>query len=139
MAKEEQIERIVIDSAGGIMGRIASYAAKQALLGRKVEIVNCEDSIISGKKNAVLATYHSKLSRGGTAQKGPFISRTAEGIFKRAVRGMLPWSRSRGREAFKRVRCHAKIPGELESAEKLNFKVEFNKPYITVRELLRLI
>jgi large subunit ribosomal protein L13 len=137
--EKEKHDMVVIDAADGIMGRIASYAAKQALLGKKVEIVNCDDSMISGRKNTVIATYHSKLSKGGTAQKGPFIARTAEGIFKRAVRGMLPWSKARGREVFKRVRCYAGVPAELESAEKINFKAEFKNPYITIKDLLKFI
>jgi len=30
------------------MGRLASFAAKEALLGQKVVIVRCEDLVISG-------------------------------------------------------------------------------------------
>jgi large subunit ribosomal protein L13 len=135
----EKEEKIVIDAADGIMGRIATYAAKQALLGKKVDIVNCSKSIISGKKNVLIETYHAKIARGGTAQKGPFIARTPEGIFKRSVRGMLPWSKARGREAFKRVKCYEAIPDNLVSAEKLSFKEEFYKPHITINELLKYI
>ena len=72
----EKEEKIVIDASDGIMGRIASYAAKQILLGKNVYIVNCEETLISGKKNAVINTYKAKLAKGGTAQKGPYIPRT---------------------------------------------------------------
>jgi large subunit ribosomal protein L13 len=137
--KDDKSERIIIDATDGIMGRIASYAAKQALLGKKVMIVNCSETMISGRKHAVVAVYHAKISRGGTAQKGPYIARTAEGIFKRSIRGMLPWSRTRGREAFKRVMCYSKVPAELASAEKINFKEDFSKPFILMKDLLRLI
>lgn len=139
MAEKENTGKVVIDAANGIMGRIASYAAKQALLGKNVEIVNCNDTMISGKPHAVVASYAAKIARGGTAQKGPYIGRTPEGIFKRAVRGMLPWSKTRGREAFKRVKCYADVPASLESEKKLSFKEDFNKPYITMKEMLKLI
>jgi large subunit ribosomal protein L13 len=130
-------DKIVIDSTDGIMGRIASYAAKQALLGKTIDIVNCEKVLISGKKNAVIATYKAKSARGGTAQKGPYISRTVEGIFRRTVRGMLPWSKARGREAFKRVRCHVGVPQEFQNSKKINFNAEFNKPFVVLKDLLR--
>jgi large subunit ribosomal protein L13 len=135
----EKIETIIIDANDGLMGRIASFAAKQALLGKHVFIVNCENAMISGKKNVVVQTYLEKLARGGTAQKGPYIKRTTDGIFRRAVRGMLPWSKSRGREAFKRIKCYSGVPSELQSSEKINFKKPFYTPYITLKELLKLI
>lgn len=131
-------EQIIIDANGGIMGRIATFAAKQLLLGKKIAVVNCENALISGKKYAVVNTYKQKLSRGGTAQKGPYISRTPAGIFRRAVRGMLPWDTARGKEAFKRLRCYAGIPNDL-NGEKLSFKEEFYKPHITIKELLKLV
>ena len=139
MAKEEKRDHVVIDAKDGIMGRIASYAAKQVLLGKKVDIVNCEETMISGKKNVLVSTYHAKIARGGTAQKGPFIKRTSEGIFKRAVRGMLPWSRSRGREAFRRVKCYSDVPAELMNSEKVSFKTSFYKPYVVLKDLVKLI
>lgn len=135
----EKEDKIVIDANDGLMGRIASFAAKQALLGKKISIVNCENVKISGKKNAVVNTYHAKIAKGGTAQKGPYIPRTAEGLFRRAVRGMLPWSKARGREALKRVKCYEGIPAEFEKAEKISFRAEFYKPFITLKELVKLI
>lgn len=135
----EAKDKLVIDADEGLMGRIASFAAKQALLGKTISIVNCEKSIISGRKNTVVNTYKAKLAKGGTAQKGPYIKRTSEGIFKRAVRGMLPWSKTRGREAFKRVKCYEGVPSEFEKAEKIGFKKEFYNPFITLKDLLKLI
>lgn len=131
-------DEIIIDADGGIMGRIATFAAKQLLLGKKVTIINCNNAIISGKKHAVVNTYKKKFSRGGTAQKGPYIPKTPDGLFRRTVRGMLPWDTARGREAFKRLRCYSESPENLKG-EKLTFKKEFYKPNITVKELLKLV
>ena len=42
--------QIVIDATNATMGRLASYVAKQALLGKQIAIVNSEKAIITGNK-----------------------------------------------------------------------------------------
>jgi len=133
------MDNVVIDANDGIMGRIAAFVAKQALLGKQVSIVNCENVMISGKRKVLVETYKEKIAKGGTAQKGPYISRTPEGIFKRAIRGMLPWSKSRGREAFRRIKCYVGIPKEFENSEKISFKQEFTTPFVLLKDLVKLI
>jgi len=135
----EKIDQVVIDANDGIMGRISAFAAKQSLLGKQVSIVNSENVMISGKRKVLIETYKAKIARGGTAQKGPYISRTVEGIFKRSIRGMLPWSKSRGREAFRRIKCYTGIPKEFENAEKVSFKQEFTTPFVLLKDLVKLI
>ena len=39
---------IVIDARGHLLGRLASFVAKEALMGQKVLIVRAEDIVISG-------------------------------------------------------------------------------------------
>ena len=133
------MDKIVIDANDGIMGRIAAFVAKQALLGKQVSIVNCENVMISGKRQVLVETYKAKIAKGGTAQKGPYISKTVEGIFKRAIRGMLPWSKARGREAFRRIKCYIGIPKEFENSEKISFKQEFTNPFVLLKDLVKLI
>ena len=43
----------VIDGKGAILGRLASYAAKEALKGEEIVILNCEEVIISGNKQMI--------------------------------------------------------------------------------------
>ena len=45
---------IIIDATDAALGRMATFAAKQALNGKKVIILNSEDAIITGKKHAIL-------------------------------------------------------------------------------------
>ena len=66
---------IIIDGKNAILGRIASYAAKEALKGEEIVIVNCENVIITGSKQDVKEDYLEKRGRVGSAQKGPKISR----------------------------------------------------------------
>merc|ERR1712224_642848 len=39
---------VVIDARGHLMGRLASFVAKEALNGQKVVVVRCEELVISG-------------------------------------------------------------------------------------------
>jgi len=109
----------VIDGKGIVLGRIASYAAKESLKGEDIAIVNCNDVIITGNRERIKEDFNIKRGRIGSSQKGPKHPRDPEKIVKRAIRGMLPEHRwGRGRVAMKRIKCYNKIPKELEK-EKL--------------------
>jgi len=130
---------IVIDATGAAIGRIATYAAKQALYGKKVFVINCSDAVITGKQHAILDVYKAKISRGGYAQKGPYIPRTIEKLMKRTIRGMLPWNITRGREALKRIKCFSWAPEEYSKHEKIITFKKAKQPYITLSKLIDLI
>jgi large subunit ribosomal protein L13 len=104
---------MIIDATDLIMGRLATFAAKQALLGNKIDIVNCENAVVSGSKQKVIAHYHHKTNRG-TPEFGPFISRMPDRFLRRAIRGMLPHKKSRGKDAFENVMCYIGVPKEME-------------------------
>ncbi len=107
---------LVIDAKDAILGRVAAYAAKQALLGQEVRIVNAEKAIVSGAKQLVLAEVKRKRAMG-VPRKGPFYSRLPDRYFRRVIRGMLPYKKARGREAHKRVLCYIGVPPELADKE----------------------
>ena len=108
---------MIIDGNNLILGRLASFAAKKLLLGESVEVVNCEEAVITGTKETILTRFKEKMNRTHPF-KGPFFIRSADGIVKRTIRGMLPFGQSRGREAFKRLRCYTGVPEKLKK-EKL--------------------
>ncbi len=112
---------IIIDATNTILGRLASYAAKQALQGNKVVIVNCEKAYISGSKSNVFEDYLNRLERG-TYKKGPFLHRMPDKIVRRAVRGMLPYKKATGREAYKRVICYVGVPEEYKNIKPVELK-----------------
>src|SRR3989344_6560752 len=105
---------MIIDAKDMILGRLGSYAAKQALLGNRIDIVNCEESVVSGKKQAVLQQYIRRIDRKAPG-KGPYLYRRPDMFVRRTIRGMLPFKRSRGRDVFKNVRCHIGVPENLRS------------------------
>jgi large subunit ribosomal protein L13 len=104
---------MIIDATNMIAGRIASFAAKQALLGEKVDIINCEKAVISGRKEDVLHKYWYRGRDMGGPVKGPFLSRMPDRFVRRIVRGMIPLDRTRGKEAYKRVMCYIGVPEEF--------------------------
>src|SRR3989344_9168599 len=128
---------IIIDAAGGILGRIASYAAKQSLYGRSIKIVNCNDAMITGDKKMILEKYKASRRRGGAAMNGPHFPKHPERIMKRTVRGMLSYTQGRGLEAFKRVMCYNEVPAELQGKDKITLKREIKVKAIKLSELCR--
>jgi large subunit ribosomal protein L13 len=113
------ISKIVIDAKDTILGRLASYAAKQALLGKEVIIVNCNDIAIAGNRDNILKEYLIMRQKDGSNLRGPFFPKVPEKIMKRTIRGMLKYKKGRGEQAFDKITCYNKVPAELESATKV--------------------
>ncbi|GAA0655444.1 50S ribosomal protein L13 [Salarchaeum japonicum] len=95
---------VVVDAGDCILGRVASNVADLALEGESVAVVNAEEAVITGNKEATFATYRKRAELG--SDSGPYYPKRPDGIFKRAVRGMLPYKQDRGREAFENVRIY---------------------------------
>jgi large subunit ribosomal protein L13 len=102
----------IIDADGLILGRLASHVAQRLLAGDEVIIVNAEKALVTGGKDDVIAHFRHKRDVGG-ARKGPLYPRTPHMMLKRTVRGMLPYYKPRGREAYKRLKVHISVPREL--------------------------
>ena len=108
----------IIDGKGIVLGRLASYVAKEALKGEEFAIVNCEEILITGNKKTTQREFFEKRSRFGHSQKGPKHPATSIKIVKRTIRGMVPNFRiGRGREAFKRIKCYVGVPPEFQGKE----------------------
>jgi len=106
----------IIDATDLILGRMAGYAAKLALNGEKVAVVNCEKAVISGSKKDVMEKMNMRRNIGDPFH-GPYYPRMPDRLVRRAIRGMLPWAKPRGREAFRRVMCYIGVPREFENNE----------------------
>jgi large subunit ribosomal protein L13 len=65
------------------------------------------------------------------------VPKSPERLLKRMIRGMLPWDRTRGVEAWKRLICHVGNPGEVKDAKKLNIKKPFK--YMTLEEVCKIL
>ena len=132
-------EQIVIDAKDSVLGRIASYAAKQALFGKNVIIVNCNYALLTGRRNMILDQYSHMRSRGRGAQKGPIIPRVAEKLMKRTIRGMLEYTQKRGEAALDRIMCYNETPKEFESAKKISLVRDLKIKTVTLKEIAKII
>jgi large subunit ribosomal protein L13 len=107
----------VIDGDGLLLGRMASIVARRAMSGEEIAIVNAEKTVISGSRARVLTNYGQKRHRG-SREGGPFFPRRPDHIVKRTIRGMLPYKRSVGSDAFRRVRIYVGVPVEFAGSER---------------------
>lgn len=127
----------IIDGKGAILGRLASFVAKEALKGEEIIILNCEEVIVTGRTKRIQKDFQTKRERFGSSQKGPKYLKASERIVKRTIRGMLPEHRfGRGREAYKRIKCYNKIPKEFEEKEKISMKENKNK-FLELKQIFR--
>ena len=128
----------MIDGKGMILGRLASYVAKEAMKGEEIAVVNCQDVIVTGSKKNIQEKFLEKRTKVGSGQKGPKHSRSNERIVKRTIRGMVGNHRKgRGKETFGRIKCYEGIPKELETLKKVNLKQKEKNKSIKVKEIYK--
>jgi LSU ribosomal protein L13P len=105
---------VVVDARDCILGRVASNVAERALDGERVAVVNAERAVITGRRGDTMDVYRTRAQLG--SDSGPYYPKRPDGIFKRAIRGMVPHEKKRGREAFERVRVYVGNPYEDQDA-----------------------
>lgn len=130
------MEKIIIDAAGAAFGRLCSFAAKQALGGKEVIVVNSEKAIISGDKLGNIKKYSNLRKKGGHSLKGPKYSRIPYKMLKRGIRGMLPDHKAGiGKEAFKRIKCYDGFPKEFQGQEIIRVEIKKYRESIELKDL----
>jgi len=128
----------VIDGTNAVLGRLASYVAKQLLLGKIVAVANCNKVIITGNPVKTQADYTQKILRGGSNFKGPFFPKQPFRIVKRTIRGMIPYRKGRGQTAMDNIRCYDNAPAEFKDAKPIKTTTP-QTTFITLEKLRRLI
>lgn len=133
---------MIIDATDLILGRMASFVAKRLLEGEQVTIVNAERAVISGRRKATLDGYDAWLEIRNLVnpRKGPFHFRRPDDLVRRTVRGMLPFDKPRGRDAYRRLRVHVGVPPEfrgrkLESVPGASLERLGTKRFIRIAEI----
>lgn len=132
-----------IDGSNLIAGRLATYAAKQALLGDNIKIVNAQKVILTGKKEIILKKFQHRRSLG-KPQKGPFFHRNPDRLLRRMIRGMVPYHQSKGKSAYQRVMCYVGVPDffkdkKFETLSLAQLSKTKSVRYISLGELSKLI
>jgi len=140
------LSTVVIDASNLILGRMASHVAKRLLAGERIVIVNAEKAVISGSKKSIVEEYKDHVlakRRLKDPEKGPKKIRRPDLIVKLTVRGMLPYKKPRGLEAYKRLKVYIGVPREYEGSPMIKVeeadasKLSLRK-FMTVGELAAL-
>ncbi|MCC7552345.1 50S ribosomal protein L13 [Candidatus Micrarchaeota archaeon] len=132
---------IVIDGKDMILGKLASHVAKELLKKEEMIILNAEHIIITGNKKDIMEKYLKRRSIKPKQNPShrPKWPRVPNLLVRRVVRGMVPYSSSRGREAYKRLRVVEGIPEKYkEKISDKNYdklKSKSLKKFITVKQL----
>ena len=130
---------MIVDGEGLVMGRLASKISKILLSGESVTVLNAEKIIISGSKDWAYARYKQRVDRASISNPrdmGPKFPRRPDDIFRRAVRGMIPYRKPKGRIAFKALRVYVGVPRNLKPKKYQGFLKQ--NPKIS-RRVLKLV
>ena len=126
---------VVIDASDAVMGRLAVEVIKELKKGETVHVINLEKAVITGNPDSIVDFYKTRVDKG-ERYHGPFFPKRPDGIFKRALRGMVAYKRKSGREMMAHLKVHSGIPRNVktEGAKKLGLK-EIRCKYITLSDL----
>ena len=106
---------VVIDADGAVVGRLGARVAKLLLAGSQVEVINAEKAVMLGSmpaaKERFLSRRHQKNKRN--PEESPHWPRTPNLLLRRIMRGMLPWSSQRGRDAYHRLKVSVGTPEKM--------------------------
>ncbi|MDR1820567.1 MAG: 50S ribosomal protein L13 [Methanobrevibacter sp.] len=111
---------MIIDGEGHVLGRLASVISKKLLEGEDIIVLNAEKIMITGSKDWIYVKYKQRVDRASISNPrdlGPKYPRRPEDIFRRTVRGMLPYRKSKGRSAYKGLKAFVGVPREFKEVE----------------------
>jgi len=118
---------MIIDAKDAVMGRLASNAATTLLKGDRVVIINAEKAIVTGSPASIKGKW-MRIKNLGSPQHGPFLHKAPDKVLRRTIRGMMPYKKSKGRDAMKRLRVFTGTPenmNEIKGAEEI---ISLTKP-----------
>ena len=129
----------VINGEHMILGRVASYIAKAALLGEEIALVNCDKIIITGNKQNIFQKQKLFSEMKGKPNKGIFYERRPDFFVRKAIKRMLPNS-PRGKAALKKVRFYIATPETIQNVQQESVAYAHvqklpNLRYVTVGEI----
>lgn len=132
---------MIIDGKNQILGRLAVFAAKKAMEGEDVHVINCREIIITGSKKVVIGRY-KQLFDMGNPKSGPFVHRQSRWIVKKAIQRMLPHKKGRGKALLKKIKCYNTKPKDLEDknvvkTEGADITKLSNLKYVKIKDIIK--
>jgi large subunit ribosomal protein L13 len=131
----------VFDADGKMAGRLASIVAKHLLDRKSAVVINAEKAVLSGNKTSIVKDYKVKLHLQDKAnpEHSPYLPRRPDMLLKHMIKGMLPYNRPRGKEAFRRLRVYPGVPEEFNKAKRIEIEAKNPKGlytgYVTLKDL----
>ncbi len=138
-------EYAVVDARGRVLGRLASTVAKNLLQGKKIAVVNSEQALITGSKRYLAEKYKTRLNLQDKAnpEHSPYWPRRPDMLVKRVIRGMLPYRKPRGKEAYRNLLVLLGTPEAFSSVKPIELKIKEAKNLysnsMTIEELSNLL
>ena len=129
----------IYDGSECVLGRLGSVIAKDLLKGDSVDLINCNDIIVSGDKKLFVKKISAKREMGrGASLKGPKYPAVSDRLVKRMIRGMLPRDRTKGQDSIRRLKCYT---GDIGDKDSVVIKLEFKKPmkYFKIKDVVNLL
>jgi len=131
----------IYNAENAIVGRLGSHVAKDLLKGEEVIIINSEKAILSGDLDKRVNAIKKWRAKGLHSQKGPKVSKMPDRLLKRMIRGMLPWSKPRGKAVYKNLKCYINNGNlneeELKKAKKIETKIPLK--YTTIKQISEML
>jgi len=108
-------ERKLVDASNQIAGRLASRISKLLLQGNRVDVINIENAVLSGKPAKLAEKFQEYLEKGSliNPRYGPIHYRRPDMLFRKMVRGMLPRRKRKGMDALARLRSYIGHPSSV--------------------------
>ncbi len=131
----------VYDAENMVIGRLGTKAAKAAILGDRVVVVNAEKAIITGDRKTVIEAWKEKFNirTSYNPRRGPLHERRPDKMVRKMFRGMLPWPTPRGKAAYKRIKVYIGVPEQYAESEKIVLEGakyrSLKQKFITVADL----
>jgi large subunit ribosomal protein L13Ae len=112
---------IIVDAKGHLLGRLASYVAKQLEQGQRIIIVRSETTLISGGhyRNKLKFMDFLRKRMSTNPKKGPIHQKAPSRHLWRVIRGMLPHKTPKGAAALGRLKCFDGVPLSLNAKKKV--------------------
>jgi len=135
----------VYDAKNQILGRFASTVARELLAGKSIAVINSESAIIVGGKRGIVEKYKTRLNlqEKSNPEHSPYWSRRSDMLVKRAIRGMLPYKKATGMNAYRHLLVFMGVPAKFEKTKPIGIKTKdangIYMPHMTIRDLSRLL
>lgn len=113
--KKPEPRHVIFDAEGAVIGRLCAVCAKLSLQGHKIDIVNIEKAVMTGRREYIIEMYRKRrhMTQKANPEEAAKWPRRPDYFFKNMLKGMLPKRTSRSKVAAGRTMAHIGVPAEF--------------------------